>query len=322
MSQRTTSISRIRTVAIPATDQGPIARVLHRCPRLREDPRCAIRSGPALDRGHPAGRWHHPCDPAARRSSAGHRHRDPVRDRRRRGRSLGTGGRRRGGRPRDPPLPGCAADVHVPRPRRKPPLRRRAHVTLDGQPTIAIGPSELAGTAARSGSSFGSGSPARRIRRGEGGRQVEGAGAGGRVRARWAARRARSSSRISRTCCADRPGRAAMIRAAAPETTAAAIEVPGARHERRRARRAPVDSTASPGAASATCGPRAEMGSGRPLAAEGADGQHLAVGAGVLRRRRAARVAGRDHHEGAAQRTPGRSRPARPSRTRARRTRC
>ncbi len=56
-----------------------------------------------------------------------------------------------------------------------------------------------------------------------------------------------------------------MIRAAAPDATAAAIEVP----ERGTSAAEPpgaVDRIASPGAAMATCGPRADTASGRPEA--------------------------------------------------------
>jgi hypothetical protein len=56
-----------------------------------------------------------------------------------------------------------------------------------------------------------------------------------------------------------------MIRAAAPDTIAAAIEVP-VRGTRAGEPPGAVDRILSPGAASATCGPRAETASGRPEA--------------------------------------------------------
>ena len=127
MKQRTTSISQIRTVAIPVADQERSLRSTRTSSGSRR--RSTRRSAPdsAGSRSpRPAAARRSRSRPSARRARDRHRH--PVRDGRCRGRPRGAEGRGRGRRRGDPSLPRRPADVHAPRPGREPPLRRRAHV--------------------------------------------------------------------------------------------------------------------------------------------------------------------------------------------------
>ena len=129
MKQRTMSISQIRTVAIPATDQERSLAFYTDVLGFEKTLDAPFGPGQRWIEVSPA-RWRNDArDPAARRGRRRASTPASDRDQRRRGGPRGAEGRRRGRRRRDPALPGRPADVHVPRPGREPPLRRRADVT-------------------------------------------------------------------------------------------------------------------------------------------------------------------------------------------------
>ena len=153
-------------------------------------------------------------------------------------------------------------------------------------------PSARAGSSLGSGSSRGGAGSARAAARSSAPAPVPVSGpVGGTSRA--------LSSSTWRTWAGVSLGRAAITRAAAPDTTAAAIEVP-VRGTSAGEPPGAVDRTASPGRRQGDLGPARRHVERPARGAQRAHVQHLAVGPGVVRGGAAAGVARGGHHQGAA----------------------